>query len=611
MMDRLRPFFLIATLTGLLSACSSTPSGPALGELPRTPQGTIQQLLQQADASPAEQAYGLRLSAADLSARQGDLAQARRIVEALPMEALTPAQQVFANTLQAELALATQRPEAALKAIQHPSFQRLAELPVEQQIRSHVVRAKTFAANQQALAAVRERIYLASMLSDQNASDNQEALWQLVTALPEDTIAPASEEDLAGWLSLGQSVHQASALSVAQQQSALEAWCKQHPKHPAARQLPASLAKLRTLVDQPLTKVALLLPMQGQLATVAHTLRDGFMAAHFQARQNGQTGIGSIKIYDSTQIGSVDAFYKQAQADGIEWVVGPLEKDLVRQLSSAATLPIPTLALNYSEPGRSVPPQLFQFGLAAEDEAREVARRAWADGHRRAIALVAPGDWGARILEAFRQEFRRLGGEVVASQPIAESARLSGQIVELFQLRDSEARAKRLENSLGGTQLVSAQPTRRQDVDFVFLAATPQQAQQVRPTLIFQYVGDIPVYATSQVYSASGNRSQYSDLEGIRFTETPWLINSQLPLRVAVEQQWPQANTALGRLYAMGADAYLLAPHLKQMQAIPDTRLSGLSGVLLLNAQQRIERQLPWAVFHGGEVAPWMGGDLP
>ena len=31
-----------------------------------------------------------------------------------------------------------------------------------------------------------------------------------------------------------------------------------------------------------------------------------------------------------------------------------------------------------------------------------------------------------------------------------------------------------------------------------------------------------------------------------------------------------------GRLYAMGADAYLLAPRLNQLLALPDTHLHGL-----------------------------------
>lgn len=602
MMDRLR-LPVLALIIHLLSACSSTPEGPVLGELPRTPQANVQQLLQQAATLEGEQAWLLRLSAADQSARGGDLLQARRILEQTPLEQLKPAPQVFAYTLQAELALAQQRPDQALTAIQHNSFQRLAELPLPQQVRSHMARARTFEANNQPLTAIRERIFLAYQLNGQQpaTAENHQAIWQLVSGLSDEQLsATGTEPDLNGWISLGRMVRQAKTLP--QQQQAINLWRQQNPNHPASRQLPDELNKLLTFVDQPPRQVALLLPLQGSLANIAQSIRDGFMAAHFQAQQEGNA-LARIQIYDSTQFKTLDSFYQQAQADGIELVIGPLEKEPVRQLANMSQLPIPTLALNYTDPGQQVPAQLFQFGLAAEDEAREVARRAWAEGHRRAIALVPSGDWGNRVLEAFRQSWSSQGGTLLAAETIAEPGKLAAQLVEVFRLRESEARAKRLQQQLG-IQL-SFQPTHRQDVDFLFLAATPQQAQQVRPALIFQYVGDVPVYGTSQLHAATQNRTQYLDLEGIRFTETPWLLNPNTLLRRAVEQQWPQASSSLGRIYAMGADAYLLASRLKQLQALPDTRLEGVTGVLQLNTWRRIERQLPWATFHNGEVIPW------
>ena len=163
-----------------------------------------------------------------------------------------------------------------------------------------------------------------------------------------------------------------------------------------------------------------------------------------------------------------------------------------------------------------------------------------------------------------------------------------------------EARARRLRNTLGTA--IAAQPSRRQDVDFIFLAATPQQAQQIKPTLAFQYAGDVPVYATSHLFTGNHSQAQYLDLNGIRFCETPWLLDAHAPLRQEVSNQWPQAGGSLGRLYAMGVDAYRLAPRLGQLKALPDSRIDGLSGSLSLNATQRIERQLPWAEFRGGQV---------
>ena len=582
MTARFRPLIFLC-IAALLSACASSPSS-TLGELPRTPQASTQQLLKEAEASDPAKAASLRLSAADQSMQQGNQAQAQEILGQIDLNQLMPAQQMFAKTLEAELALAAGEPKSALQALQHPAFERLAELPVDQQLRTQLARAQAFEANDQPLDAARERTFIAPLLSSEAAETNHETIWALVSSLPIDQLQPNTDTDLTGWINLAAAVKQAGTLN--QQQRAIDAWLQQNPNHPAARRLPAPLQKLRELADKPLSHVALLLPMDGPLASVARALRDGFLAAHLAGQQDLK-----IELFDSTRLSSLDEFYRQASAAGVELVIGPLEKDMVRQLADREQLPITTLALNYSDANQKVPPQLFQFGLAAEDEAREVARRAWTDGHRRAVALTPRGDWGNRVLEAFRQEWQALGGTVVAAEPLAEPIELANQIADLLQIRS---------NGTGD----EAQPSRRQDIDFLFLAATPQQAQQVKPTLIFQYAGDLPVYATSHLHAATDNRTQYLDLEGIRFTETPWLLDSQLPLRQEIERKWPQARGSLGRLYAMGADAYQLAPRLNQLLALPDTRLEGLSGTLSLTPQQRIERELPWAEFRDGEVHP-------
>lgn len=594
MIASLRPLSALF-LAGLLAACASSPSNN-LGQLPRTPQASIEQMLQQAAESKPEQAALLRLSAADQSYQQNDVARATRILEQINIASLQPAQQIFASTLKAELAMARKQPKSALTALQHPSFERLGELPVEQQIRTQLVRARALEADGQTLAAARERVFIAPLLSGQAANDNHENIWELVSSLPPQTSAGA-DSDLAGWLELVRATKSGATLE--QQQAAIDQWVAQNPQHPAAEQLPEALIKLRELASQPLTRIALLLPQEGQLANVARALRDGFLAAHYEAQQAGQNP-PQIKLYDSSRIGSLDAFYQQAQADGVQLVVGPLEKPLVKQLSDREQLPITTLALNYSDAGQEGPAQLFQFGLAAEDEAREVARRAWNDGMRRAVALVPRGDWGDRVLDAFRQSWQAQGGTLIAAEHVDQPVELARQIADLFQLRESEARARRLQNTLGTS--LDAQPARRQDIDFIFLAATPQQAQQIKPTLAFQYAGDVPVYATSHLFTGAHSQAQYQDLEGIRFCETPWLLDTHAPLRQEVSNQWPQAGGSLGRLYAMGVDAYRLAPRLGQLQALPDSRIDGLSGSLSLNATQRIERQLPWAEFRGGQI---------
>ncbi|OEC35485.1 hypothetical protein SAMN05216600_106104 [Pseudomonas cuatrocienegasensis] len=591
----LRPF-LVLCLAGLLAACASSPSS-TLGELPRTPQATLEQLLQQAETSEPNKAAELRLSAADLAARQGDNSRASQILGQVALDQLKPAQQIYASTLAAEMALAQDEPKRALQALTHPSLERLAELPVEQQIRTQSARANALEADGQLLAAARERVFIAPLLSGENAQRNHETIWRLVSALPAEPAPTSQDADLAGWLNLASATRTRGTLQ--QQQAAIAAWQSQNPDHPAARQLPQALNELMSLTQQPLEQIALLLPQDGPLASVARALRDGLLAAHYQAQQAGENP-PNIQLYDSSRLSSLDDFYRQAQAAGVQLVIGPLEKPLVKQLSDREELPITTLALNYSDAGQEGPPQLFQFGLAAEDEAREVARRAWADGMRRAVALVPRGEWGERVLDAFRQQWQAQGGELLGAERVDQPVELANQIARLFQLGQSEARNKSLQ-SAGGTA-VAAQPTRRQDVDFIFLAATPQQAQQIKPTLAFQYAGDVPVYATSHLFTGAHSQAQYRDLNGIQFCETPWLLDVDDPLRRQVDSQWPQAGGSLGRLYAMGVDAFRLAPRLGQLKALPETRIDGLSGRLSLNPSQRIERQLPWAEFRDGQI---------
>ncbi|GFM89878.1 penicillin-binding protein activator [Pseudomonas cichorii] len=589
--------FSALCLAALLAACASSPSS-SLGELPRTPDASIEQLLEQAASAKApDQAATLRLSAADLANRQNNPGRAAQILAQVPLDQLKPGLQVFASTLSAELAMGRNQPKAALTALEHPSLQRLGELSVEQQVRTHTVRARALEADGQALAAARERVFAGPLLQGNDASANNDAIWALVASLPADQLQSTTTDDMGGWLSLARSVKGAGTLE--QQQAAIDAWKAQNPQHPAAQKLPTTLAQLRALTSEPLTKIALLLPQDGQLASVAKALREGFMAAHYQAQQAGQNP-PAIQVFDSSRVTSMDEFYRQAKAAGAQLVVGPLEKNLVKQLNSRQQLPITTLALNYSDSNTEGPAQLFQFGLAAEDEAREVARRAWADGKRSAVAMVPKGEWGDRVLDAFRKSWLAKGGKLIAAEHVDQPVALAQQVADLFQLRNSEGRAQRLQSTVG-TQ-VAAQPTRRQDIDFMFLAATPQQAQQIKPTMVFQYAGDVPVYATSHLFTNSNDQAQYLDLNGVRFCETPWLLNANDPLRQQVIAQWPQASGSLGRLYAMGIDAYRLAPRLGQLKTLPESRIDGLSGSLSMSPSRRVERQLPWAEFIDGKV---------
>ena len=584
MFARLRQMALIGVTLGVLSACSNYGgfSGDPVGNLPQSSNASTEHLLRQASStSDSDEAAELRLSAAEKAISEQDYRGAAHILRQVPDGFVPPAQQIFGATLQAEIDIHDGNYPKAIQDLNIPAMSRLDELPIHQQVRTHMARANAYAGNKQNLRAAQERIFIGPLLNDSQVADNNEQIWQLVSDLPEHQLAPTGNADLDGWLALASNLHAAQNLQ--QQQRASDDWMNSHPNHPGTRPLPASLAKLRRLASQPLDKIGLLLPEQGRLAGAAKALRDGFVSASYSKTDDGATA-PQITFYDSTQMGSLDDFYRQAQADGVKLVVGPLEKPLVRQLSERQQLPITTLSLNYSD-AANPPKQLFQYGLAPEDEARAVAQRALSEGKTRAIAMVPEGNWGDRVLAAFKQEWQAAGATLMGVERIGKPQAINGQLARLLKVNDQ-------------------QHSRRQDIDFMFLAANSQQARLIKPVLGYQYAGELPVYATSSVYTGSPTPNLDSDLERIQFCDIPWLFNSNDQLRRQITQQWPQANGPLGRLYAMGADAYRLTLHLPQMQAVPGSGFAGLSGTLSLGPNRHVQRKLTWAVFRNGLAVP-------
>ena len=119
---------------------------------------------------------------------------------------------------------------------------------------------------------------------------------------------------------------------------------------PANRNLPDDLQLLQQLIAERPQKIALLLPQQGKLGKAGRAVRDGFMAAYYQAKQqNNQTP--QIILYDS-HAKDVIKLYEQAVSEGVQLIIGPLDKPKVTQLSQLDQLPVATLAVNYSEQTR-------------------------------------------------------------------------------------------------------------------------------------------------------------------------------------------------------------------------------------------------------------------
>jgi len=242
----------------------------------------------------------------------------------------------------------------------------------------------------------------------------------------------------------------------------------------------------------------------------------------------------------------------------------------------------------------------YQFGLAPEDEVSAIVRQAVLSGHRTAVALVASDERGYRLLNSFRTEFEALGGQLLNSAGYVPNAQdVSGAIRDLLNVSRSEQRHRRLEANLGVD--IAFEARRRQDIDMIFLQASPTMGRLLAPNLRFYYAGDVPTYAISEIYEP-GNRAADTDLEGVVFPVVPLLLtpdSRSSALTQALQAHWPQRATQYLRLYGLGFDAYELVGALYALDASA-WPVEGFSGRLDLDPFGKIRRDLPFAQFRNG-----------
>ena len=147
-------------------------------------------------------------------------------------------------------------------------------------------------------------------------------------------------DELTSWFELA-SIYQTYRYQPARLKNAIDGWIQRYPGHPAYSTIaPQLISKSNQFVQRP-SKIGLLLPFSGQYQKSSTAIRDGFLAAWYLDKQKKS----HIEIYDANALNIVEV-YQQAVRDGVDYVVGPLEKEAINQLVDFGELPVQVLALN-------------------------------------------------------------------------------------------------------------------------------------------------------------------------------------------------------------------------------------------------------------------------
>ncbi len=601
----------IATVLVVLAGLSGCETA-GLGGMVMSAEGRAERLAQDGDHAEAASAYialaseaagperdRLTLLAVEQWLDAGDLNRARNAAASVKQPESGSLLAIW-STNSAALRLYEGAADDALALLEPLSR---GPLSMRDRLRVEALRADAWIQKQDPVRAVQLMTQRETWIDDRRGIEqNRKRLWQgLLVSSPQVLRRGAETTDdpvTRGWLSIA-----SLAASTGQQgvgwSNGVVRWRQTHAGHPATTVLGDLSLPESMLLEYP-RRIALLLPLSGTAASAGAAVQNGFLSAYFAAAA-GLDDRQSVRIYNVDAEGGGSAAYAAAVADGAEFVVGPLLKNNVIQLANDILVPVPVLTLNYLPEDSLAPPGLYQFALAPEDEAASAAQRALGDGYSRAVALVPNNDWGRRLLTSFATEFEGLGGRLLDYRSYRPGVQdFSNEIENLMGLTGSVSRYQRLRANIGGN--LQFDPRRRQDAEFIFLASDAPAGRLLKAQLKFHYSGDLPVYSTSSINSLDGRSN--SDLNGVMFADTPWVVDPQ-PWIAELPQQfadfWPEERR-LARLHAMGYDAYNLIAALFAARGGTMVEIDGATGRLFLDAAGRVHRRLAWAQFQGGEV---------
>ena len=301
----------------------------------------------------------------------------------------------------------------------------------------------------------------------------------------------------------------------------------------------------------------------------------------------------AIKVtpYDTNKT-EIKALYQKAVDDGAEYIVGPLTKSDVAAVTTMEH-PVPTLLLN--DTNSTSQDNFYLFGLSPTNEATQVAIKARSKGYSRVLIISPKEAWGQEAVEAFTAQWKKQKGQVVDTLLYAHNEELNQKMKDFLHITNSQTRQKQVTQALG--RHIESWVNRRQDFDVIFVLAYPSKARQIMPLLNYYYAGDIPVYATSSVYTGNANALKDKDLDGLVFCDIPWVFSHQMGTR-----NWPEQFNSYNRLYALGKNSYELATQLNQLLVFPADGSMETNGTLYLKPSQKVTRVLEWGQFKHGLV---------
>nr|WP_267135556.1 penicillin-binding protein activator [Pseudoalteromonas sp. L21] len=444
--------------------------------------------------------------------------------------------------------------------------------------------------------------FAASTISNDNnfsvANLNQD-LWHSLTQLSSYALERFNRGSVVqqGWVNLAL-YHQVYLGAPVELHQAMNNWMRRYPGHPAAEVLPKKVTELVQVEPLNVNRLAVLIPQSGANERLGDALKAGVLAA-----LDNNPLEETLFIDESLSAAEIALKLSEFKAD---FVIGPLLKSNIEKLSTAQTLiDYPVMHLNTFD-GERVSQQHFFFALNPEHEVQQALERFLTAGYQKPMLLAPNNSNGQRLVEYFNQQWQRYSEVKPQVGFYASKDDMPKTITGLLEVDQSKERIKVVKSLF--RQEVESETRSRSDVDVIYILGDATETRLIKPYLdvnVSTFAERIPLYASSKSHSKQIDRTDKGDLDGLYFTELPWMLEGQIKqhnLRQQYERLWPENADINQRLFAMTYDATSMLGSVKQLSMVAGKRFNGISGELSIASNGHVTRSLDWAQYKNKQI---------
>lgn len=581
--------FSSIALTLTISACSSLGTQSHVDITAQPTLNSTAYAAQAKEMDPSSDRTDLLILELKAAVVEKDYQKAESLLDETLKLPLNDMQQAEWQMARAQITLDKEGSAAAIKRLNFQDHWQLADV---QWNNYHQLRAKLFEDTKDYTNAARDLIATKEFQSANQREETDQRIWEDLNKYSKEQIvnqkAAPSEAELAGWLYVATEMKTASG-SVTTLQSELQHWFSINASHPIVTNTPEDVQRLLDLNITIPQNVAILLPMNGRFEKPSELIRDGF----FHAMTDDTNKDPNLKttLYDTTTQ-SLEDIYAQLKANGTDFIVGPLVKDEVEKLESINNDSIPMLALNFPDELEDGV-QVCYLSLSPEQEAEQAAKHIYESGYRFPLVLAPRGKLGERVTNAFKTEWTKVAHTSAASNTFGSRAQYSNDVQRAFNVAASQARISQISQITNAE--VKSQARSRRDIDSVYIVASRSELSMIKP---FIEVTVDPGVRQPKLFSSStsnnGVARDYQDISGVAYSDIPLVINKDAS--ASYDALWPNSSNGEKRLHALGMDAYHLLGQLPTMKVMQSYQYQGQTGLLSIDNQCAVQRELSWAV---------------